>query len=117
MLDKVEGRVMNALFLECENKKTILITPLDLVRITGEKGLTESKVEKIVVDLSADGYLDLIYSDRHGEKVYCITLTEKGKGFLRGKKVMKRNLLFRLVVTIFLALVSFLVGLILKAIF
>ena len=117
MLNKLESKVMKTLFLECENKKTILITPNDLIKITGDKLLTESVVDKIVCDLSADGYLDLIYSDRHGEKVYCITLTEKGKGFLRGKKVMKRTLIFRLMVTVVLAVVSFVIGLVLKAIF
>lgn len=117
MLNKLESKVMGALFLECENKKTILITPIDLMRIIGDKALTEGVVDKIVSDLSSDGYLDLIYSDRHGEKVYCVTLTEKGKGFLRGKKVMKRTLFFRFMVTVVLAVVSFVIGLVLKAIF
>ena len=117
MLNKLESKVMKTLFLECENKKTILITPTDLIRIIGDRALTEGAVDKIVYDLSTDGYLDLIYSDRHGERVYCVTLTEKGKGFLRGKKVMKRTLLFRLMVTVFLAVVSFIIGLVLKAIF
>lgn len=117
MLNSLENKVMNALFISCEKKKTILISPLDLMRITGEKSLTESSVDKIINDLASDGYLDLIYSDRHGETVYCVTLTEKGKGYLRGRKVMKRNLLFRLGVTVALAIVSFVIGLILKAIF
>ena len=42
---------------------------------------------------------------------------EKGKGFLRGKKVMKRTLFFRFMVTVVLAVVSFVIGLVLKAIF
>ena len=117
MLNTLENKVMSALFLSFEKKKTILISPLDLMRITGEKSLTVSSVDKIINDLSSDGYLDLIYSDRHGETVYCVTLTEKGKGYLRGRKVMKRNLLFRLGVTVALAIVSFVIGLILKAIF
>ena len=68
-------------------------------------------------DLYKDGYFDLIYSDRHGERVYCITLLNKGKAFFRGKKIFKRNLLFRVLVTLLLAVLSFITGLILKAIF
>jgi DNA-binding MarR family transcriptional regulator len=117
MLNKTESKVMGVLFNECKQRSALLISPLDLIKISGEKGLTESKLDRIMNDLFMDGYFDLIYSDRHGERVYCVTLTEKGKGYLRGRKVMKRNLLFRLGVTVALAIVSFVIGLILKAIF
>jgi hypothetical protein len=117
MLNKTESKVMGVLFNECKQRSALLISPLDLIKISGEKGLTESKLDRIMNDLFMDGYFDLIYSDRHGERVYCVTLTEKGKGYSRGKKVMRRNLLFRLCLTVGLALLSFIIGLILKAIF
>ena len=117
MLNKLENKVMRALFGECREKKSILIAPTDLIKICGTEDLTLTKIEKIVNDLSMDGYFDLIYSDRRGETVYCVTLTEKGKGYMRNQKVVRRNLLFRLIVTIALAVVSFIIGLILKAIF
>ncbi|MBE5753913.1 MAG: hypothetical protein E7340_01065 [Clostridiales bacterium] len=116
MLNRVESKVMLALFSECKDKSAILISPTDLVKLIDGK-VTESGVEKIMQDLSSDGYFDLIYSDRRGETVYCVTLLEKGKGYLRNLKVMKRTLVFRLCVTIVLAFVSFIIGLILKAIF
>ena len=117
MLTKAENKVMYTLFTECKNKKALLISPIDLINIIGDKTITQTKLEKIISDLYMDGYFDLIYSDRHGERVYCITLTERGKGYMRGQKVMRRNLLFRLCLTVGLAFLSFIIGLILKAIF
>ena len=117
MLSKTENRVMSVLFSECKDKSALLISPTDLIKITGDKGLTQSKLDKIMSDLYMDGYFDLIYSDRRGETVYCITLTERGKGYMRGQKVMRRNLAFRLLLTVCLALLSFVIGLILKALF
>ena len=87
MLSKTENRVMGVLFSECKDKSALLISPTDLIKITGEKGLTESKLDKILEDLYMDGYFDLVYSDRRGERVYCITLTERGKGICADKRL------------------------------
>lgn len=116
MLNKTETRVMSALYEECKNKRSALVSPADILRKTGGEQ-TLSGVEKIVNDLAADGYLDLVYSDRHGETVYCVSLTEKGKGFPRSVKLIKRNLIYRLGITVALAVLSFLIGVVLKAIF
>ena len=117
MLNKTESKIMSVIYSERKNREAFLISPADLINISGEKGLSTAALEKIMDDLSSYGYFDLIYSDRRGERVYCVTLTEKGKGYARGVKVMKRNLLFRLGVTVVLAVISFIIGLILKAIF
>ncbi len=117
MLNKLESKIMVYLCKECFDKNALLISPMDMLKIIGDKNLNKSKLEKIMQDLSVDGYFDLVYSDRQGELIYCITLTEKGKGYIRNSKMVKRNLIFRLCVTIVLAIVSFIVGIILKAIF
>ena len=117
MLTKIENKVMKAVFNECGEKNATLISPADLLNIASIEGLSYTKLDDVVNALFLDGYFDLVYSVRHGEKVYCITLTEKGKGFLRSNKVMKRNLLFRLGLSFTLAVFSFVIGLILKAIF
>ena len=117
MLSKIENKVMMVLLKECKDKKALLISPIDLINIIGDKTITQTKLEKVINDLFMDGYFDLIYSDRRGEHVYCITLTERGKGFMRGQKVLRRNLFFRLLITIGFAFLSFIIGLILRAIF
>ena len=117
MLSKKEKKVMSAIYQLASNKEALLITPTDVRSIVGVEVVKKQEVESIVNDLKGDGYFDLIYSDRHGETVYCISLTAKGRGFLRESKLVKRNLLFRLFVTVALAVVSFIVGLILRAVF
>lgn len=117
MLTKTESKLMQIIYAECQRRGALLITPYDLINMSGEKGLTESTLEKMLDELNLDGYFDLVYTDRHGERVFCITLTEKGKGFNRNRKVFKRNLIFRIALTVALAVLSFVTGIILKAIF
>ena len=117
MLSRSEDKVMSVLFNESKDKSAYLISQADLLKMSGLETLTISGLDKVVKDLSVDGYFDLVYSDRRGETVYCITLTEKGKGYERNAKLIKRNLIYKLIVTISFALLSFVFGLILKAIF
>ncbi len=117
MLSKRERKVMGAVYALSNDKRALLVSPVDLVKNSTLKGATVSDIDKTVVALSQDGYFDLVYSDRHGETVYCITLTEKGRGFERDALLVRRNVIFRLTLTVCLAFLSFIIGLILKAIF
>ena len=117
MLSRLESKVMLGLLEMCNKKQAILVSPIDLLKIVGTENLTLSELEKTLQDLCTDGYFDLVYSDRHGEKVFCITLLEKGKGYLRSESLEKRNLIKRFVLTIGFAILSFIVGIILKKIF
>ena len=117
MLTRLENKVMTILCNLCKEKQSILVSPIDLIKIIGTENLVLSKLEKIIKDLSTDGYFDLVYSDRRGETVYCITLSEKGKGYIRNESMAKRNLIVRFLLTIGFAILSFLVGIILKKIF
>ena len=117
MLSKRERKVMGAVYSLTTDKKSLLISPIDLVKISAVKDATVSDIEKTVLALSQDGYFDLVYSDRHGDTVYCITLTEKGKGFERDALLVRRTVVFRVILSVCLAVMSFIIGLILKAIF
>lgn len=117
MLSKKERAIMQVLCNESKDKSSILISPNDILSILKKENLSLKDVDKILSDLNADGYFDLIYSDRHGELVYWIALSNKGKAFLRDQKLLKRNLLFRLCATIIFALISFFIGIILKKLF
>lgn len=90
---------------------------MDIIRLVGDSKLSQTQMAEIVSDLHKDGYFDIIYSERRGETIYCISLTEKGKAFQRNSKTMKRNVLFKVCLSFALAVFSFLVGLILRAIF
>lgn len=117
MLSKDENRVMSTIYKICESKKTVLVSPIDLIKATNKDEITLNKLEKIMTALSQDGYFDLVYSDRHGEKIYCITILDKGKAFKRNGVVIKRNLLYKLCITVIFAFISFIIGIILKKIF
>lgn len=116
MLTRVESKTMTAVLKASGGRESLLISAQDVVSIIGDD-TTKTDVEKAMENLAEDGYFDLILSDRRGEIVYCVTLKDKGKGYLRSVKEFKRNLLFRLCLSAALAVFSFIIGLILKAVF
>lgn len=118
MLSKPEHVIMNIVYEACQGRDSCLMGPKDiLARIPERKGFSEEKVEKILRTLELDDYFDVIYSDRKGEPVYCITLHTKGQSFRREKQQDRRKLYFKVGITVAMAVLSFAVGLILKAIF
>jgi len=117
MLVRAERKVMATIYGACKDKNSLLIEPIDLLKMVAIPDLTLGEIEKIVIALSQDGYIDLIYTDRRGQTAYCIALTEKGKGFLRDGTNFKRNVIFRILLSLGLAVFSFLVGLILRNVF
>lgn len=117
MLSRKEQKLMQVIFRESQGKCAILLSPFELIQMLKDKTLTKTDVEKLLTELSVDGYFDIVYSDRHGQVVYCITLLTKGKNFMRDQKLFKRNLIFRLALSVIFAFISFIIGLILKKIF
>ena len=88
MLSAREDAVLTAVLRFCGGKDCTLITPQDLLAsLKKREGFTEDR------------------------------LHAKGQGYFRSKQVQKRNLFFRIGVTVALAAVSFVIGLILRAIF
>ena len=117
MLENGKKKILAFLTGLCREREAVLISPTDLIKNLREEELSENDLEKKVIELSNDGYFDLVYSDRRGEKVYCITLLEKGKSYFRKEKIERQNLVKRFFLTIGFAVLSFLVGVILKKIF
>ena len=117
MLENVKKKILTFLTKLCKERQSVLISPTDLLNNLNANGLGQESLEKKVVELSNEGYFDLVYSDRRGEKVYCITLLEKGKSYFRKERIERQNLVKRFFLTIGFAVLSFLVGVILKKIF
>lgn len=116
MLSKNESKVMSVIYNQCTSRKALLIEPENLLALL-DVNLSLDKIDKIVNDLNTDGYFDLVYTERHGQKVYCIVLTEKGKAFKRNSKIIKRNLIYKLIITLVFAVISFIIGVVLRAVF
>ena len=117
MLESGKKKILIFLTRLCKDRPSVLISPTDLTNNLGNIELNQEGVEKKVVELSDEGYFDLVYSDRRGEKVFCITLLEKGKSYFRKEKIERQNLVKRFFLTIGFAVLSFLVGVILRKIF
>lgn len=117
MLSKLERKVMNVIYYKCQQKDPLLISPQDLKKIASVDVITCAEIQKIVENLYSDGYFDLVFTEKHGETLYCISLLKKGKGYIRAQQEFRRNLVFRVILSAGLAVMSFIIGLILKAIF
>ena len=118
MLNKTEQDVMNIVFQACDGKPSCLITARDILsKIPNKKGLSEEKVLKTLKSLELDDYFDIIYSDRKGEEVFCISLHTKGFSFRRDRQQDRRKLYFKIGITVATAVLSFLITFILKKLF
>ena len=119
MLNRREKIVMQYLFDTCmSNGDKCLLSAKEIsVAVYSKVDWTEYEVDQIINNLALDEYLNVIHSDKKGQTVYCISLAEKGKAFARERhnsKVTTNMLILR---TVLLAVLSFVIGLILKAIF
>ncbi len=118
MLNKQENEVMNAVYEMCDGKESCLVSPYEIMSILpAKREYTPEKVESILRTLELDDYFDLIESDRKGERMYVITLHPNGIAYKRTALQMKRNLAFKVVVSVAGAVITFVVGLILRGIF
>ncbi len=119
MLNRKEKAVMQLLFDTCNagNGKCLLSAKDISMQLCNNKDLTEFEIEKIIENLVLDKYIDVIYSDKKGQTVYLISLSENGKAFAREKHNKKVTASMLIIRTVLLATLSFVIGLILKAIF
>ena len=122
-LTGMEKRVLRAVLSACGEKPACLLTPESLLsRPTAGKGRvklpeTRSALTRIMRALQADGYFEVVQSRRNEEDVWCITLLSKAQGFERKEIQKRRYLLFRIALTVGLAVLSFFVGVLLKKLF
>lgn len=117
MLNRQENEVMRAVYEMCDGRDCCLVSPLELVSILPGKKYTPEKVEAILRSLELDDYFDIIESDRKGERLFVITLHPNGFAYKRTSQQMKRNVAFKIGLSVAGAVVTFVVGLILKSIF
>jgi DNA-binding MarR family transcriptional regulator len=119
MLNRKEKLVMSYLYDVCiaNGGKCLLSIEEIINNLYSKVDLTEDKVQEIVKNLAFDDYIEVVDSDKKGERVYCITLTEHGQAFVRENNNTKRNTRMLIIRTVLLAVLSFVVGVILKAIF
>ena len=118
MQERKEKLVLRYLCKVCVGKKTYLISPHDIAKeVSNKLILSISEIDEIMAGLSLQNYIDFVVSDSKNGYYYCVKLKKKGQTYLADAKKQKKELLKLMLRSMFLATVSFVFGLILKAIF
>lgn len=118
MLSKKEKKVMSYLYQKCKDKESSLIAPQEITNYLMPKyEINNIEVDQIINALVLDNYIDVVHSDSKGKLIYCISLKQKGSSFERERKHNRKTTYLIVMRTVVLAILSFIVGLILKALF
>ena len=118
MLNKNEKKVMAVLLKLCKKNNTCLTNHEEIVsNLQSKDYLTRKEVDDIINNLVLQEYIDNIITDNKGKKCYCITIQNKGEAFTREEKDKKKVLWQRIGITVALAVLSFVVTVVLRAIF
>ncbi len=116
-LNKQEVLVMDAVYEMAAGKEKFLVAPYELLSMLPARSkIDEEKLEKILKDLELDGYFDLIQSTRKGEKMYVISMKSEGVNYKRTDYQRKRSVYFRWGVVAIGAVISALIGIIIRVI-
>ena len=109
---------MQYIIKESGNRDTCLLLPIDFEHALAPKySISQIEIQALLEGLVSENYINLVNSDKNGELIYCISILPKGKSFHREQKNIKKSWASAVIRTILLAILSFVVGIILKAIF
>lgn len=118
MPDRKEKLILKYLCKACSGKKTHLVSPHDIAKeISRKMVLSVSEIDEVMASLSLQNYIDFVVSDSKNGYYYCVKLKKKGQTYLADAKKQKKALMMLVLRSMFLASVSFVFGIILKAIF
>ncbi len=116
-LSKREDAVMNAVLTLSAGRERIIAAPYDVLALLPPKlKFDEEKLEKVLRDLGLDGYFELIFSDRKGERVYVLHLSSRGMNYRRQDSQLRRSVWFRWGVAAIGAVITALIGMLLRLI-
>ncbi len=102
----------------CLDKKTYLVSTSDIAEFVSKKFVISiAELNDIMISLCKDNYLDFVVSDSKKGYYYCVNLKNKGLTFKKDLKKEKQALFGLVLRTLFLTLLSFVLGLLLKIIF
>ncbi len=103
---------------KCQQKRTYLISPQEITQALSKKFiLSVEEIDEIMVELSNQNYIEFVVSDSNKGYFYCVNLKKNGQTYNSDTKRNRRTFGLLILRSIFLATVSFVFGLLLKAIF
>ncbi len=117
-MTKKEKMVMTYLCEKCQQKRTYLVSPQEITQALSKKFvLSIEEIDEIMVTLANENLIEFVVSDSKKGYFYCVNLKKNGQSFVYDIKKNRRVFGLLILRSIFLATVSFVFGLILKAIF
>lgn len=118
MLNKKEKIVMRIIYDKTANKRKATIVTEDEIfdEIPERAKISRDQMNEILQKLALDDYFELIRSEKRGQPVLVITLAKNGEAFEREVEKDKRNLHQKLVITVICAIITAVVGVIIRAI-
>ncbi len=117
-MTKKERMVMSYLCNRCQQKRTYLISPQEITQALSKRYvLSIEEIDEVMVTLSNENYLDFVVSESKKGYFYCVNLKKTGQTFNVDTKKNRRTFGLLVLRSMFLATVSFVFGLILRAIF
>ncbi len=117
-MTKKEKMVMSHLCNKCQRNKTYLISPQELAQVLAKRYIVSvEEIDEIMVSLSNDNLIEFVVSDGKNGYFYCVTLKKSGQTFVADTKKKRKTFGLLVLRSCFLATVSFIFGVILRAIF
>ncbi len=110
--------VMAYLCERCQQKRTYLVSPQEITQALSKKYiLSIEEIDEIMVELANQNYIEFVVSDSKNGYFYCVNLKKSGQTY--NSDTRKSRQMFGLLVlrSMFLATISFVFGIILRAIF
>lgn len=102
----------------CAPKRSYLISASVIAEELSKKFLLSiAEIDEIMDSLSKDNYLDVVISNSKKGYFYCVKLKNKGAMFKKDLQKHKKELWLLVLRTLSFTLLSFVVGLLLRAIF
>ena len=119
MLNKKTKQLMKAIYFKAVEKDgTCLISQNDLLSAMPYNfQFKKSELAPALKSLVSEGYLELITTEKKGEEYYCITLQKGGYDFAYQLEKEKRQVRMKIILTVSGAILSFIIGTILKTVF
>lgn len=109
---------MQYILKQSGKRDTCLLLPIDIEHALAPKyNINDNETQALLDGLVQENYINLVNSDKNGELIYCISILPKGKSFYREQHNVKKSWITAVVRTVLLAILSFVVGIILKLIF
>jgi len=107
MLSKREKYIMAYLYRECGEKGACILVQSDVFEYVQHRfQISKLAIEGLLRCLEMDDYIDLVKTEKSGVPHYCVTLHHKGKAFLREQQNYRRQIYFKVALTVATALLG-----------